>query len=61
MQAFDDSLGRGHNREPSFKATIDDHARFKDPRAAAHLGLTPRAYQSARSTHPAISASAVIS
>ncbi|MCP1750951.1 transposase [Bradyrhizobium elkanii] len=31
----------------SFKATIDDHARFKDPRAAAaHLGLTPRAYQS---------------
>ncbi|MBR0818903.1 transposase [Bradyrhizobium liaoningense] len=31
----------------SFKATIDDPARFKDSRAvAAHLGLTPRVYQS---------------
>ncbi|MGY3590319.1 transposase [Bradyrhizobium sp. USDA 4341] len=30
-----------------FKATIDDPARFKDSRAvAAHLGLTPRVYQS---------------
>jgi transposase len=31
----------------SFKATIDDPNRFKDSRAvAAHLGLTPRVYQS---------------
>jgi transposase len=31
----------------SFKATIDDPARFKDSKAvAAHLGLTPRVYQS---------------
>jgi transposase len=31
----------------SFKATIDDPGRFKDSRAvAAHLGLTPRVYQS---------------
>jgi transposase len=30
-----------------FKATIDDPARFKDSKsAAAHLGLTPRIYQS---------------
>jgi len=30
-----------------FKATIDDPSRFKDSRAvAAHLGLTPRVYQS---------------
>lgn len=31
----------------AFKATIDDPARFKDSKAvAAHLGLTPRIYQS---------------
>jgi transposase len=31
----------------SFKATIDDPKRFKDSKAvAAHLGLTPRVYQS---------------
>ena len=31
----------------SFKATIDDPSRFKDSKAvAAHLGLTPRVYQS---------------
>ena len=31
----------------SFKATIDDPRRFKDSKAvAAHLGLTPRVYQS---------------
>ncbi len=31
----------------SFKATIDDPNRFKDSKAvAAHLGLTPRVYQS---------------
>jgi transposase len=31
----------------AFKATIDDSARFKDSKAvAAHLGLTPRIYQS---------------
>ena len=30
-----------------FKATIDDPARFNDSKAvAAHLGLTPRVYQS---------------
>jgi transposase len=30
-----------------FKATIDDPGRFKDSKAvAAHLGLTPRVYQS---------------
>jgi transposase len=30
-----------------FKATIDDPARFKDSKSvAAHLGLTPRIYQS---------------
>jgi len=30
-----------------FKATIDDPNRFKDSKAvAAHLGLTPRVYQS---------------
>ena len=31
----------------SFKATIDDPTRFKDSKAVpAHLGLTPRIYQS---------------
>jgi transposase len=33
----------------SFKATIDDPKRFKDSKAvAAHLGLTPRIYQSGK-------------
>jgi transposase len=40
-------------------ATIDDPARFKSSKAvAAHIGLTPRVYQSARWIVQAISASA---
>jgi transposase len=31
----------------AFKATVDDPTRFKNSKAvAAHLGLTPRVYQS---------------
>lgn len=47
MQAIDDGFRCGPIVSLLFKATIDDPARFKDSKSvAAHLGLTPRIYQS---------------
>lgn len=38
----------------TFKAVVDDPARFKSSRTvAAHFGLTPRRYQSGETDHPA--------
>ena len=54
-------LGRPHGRPPgagpvtalTFKAGIDDPARFKSSRnVAAHFGLTPKRYQSGEVDNP---------
>jgi transposase len=59
--AFDDDPRRRAGDHPAYIATVDDPGRFGTSKAlGAHLGLTPRVYQSGRSTDQDKSASAAI-